>query len=181
VECSLDDARLTLAGLFFEAHSGLTATLERRLETECGLSIQWFEVLLRLARSSEQRLRMQELVAQVTLTPSGLTRVVDRLEEAGLVRREACDSDRRGAYAVLTAKGQRRIETAVPIHLEHLESSFTGLLSDGERANLESALRKLRDALHPCGEAARMQGDRSGTGAEVGTELGSELAAERRQ
>jgi DNA-binding MarR family transcriptional regulator len=159
VDCSFDDARLTLAGLFFEAHAGLTATLEQRLETECGLSIQWFEVLLRLARSSEQRLRMQELVAQVTLTPSGLTRVIDRLEEAGLVRREACPSDRRGAYAVLTTKGKRSIETAVPIHLEHLESTFTGLLSDSERANLESALRTLRDALHPCGETARMQGN----------------------
>jgi MarR family 2-MHQ and catechol resistance regulon transcriptional repressor len=179
VECSLDDARLTLAGLFFEAHAGLTATLERHLETECGLSIQWFEVLLRLARSSEQRLRMQELVAQVTLTPSGLTRVVDRLEEAGLVRREACPSDRRGSYAVLTPKGKRTIEAAVPVHLVHLESSFTGLLTDVERTNLEAALRKLRDALHPCGEAARMQGDHSGTGAEIGTEVGAELAAER--
>jgi DNA-binding MarR family transcriptional regulator len=153
--------------LFFEAHAGLTATLERRLESECGLSIQWFEVLLRLARSSEQRLRMQELVAQVTLTPSGLTRVVDRLEEAGLVRRESCPSDRRGAYAVLTPKGHRRIDSAVPIHLDHLEASFTGLLTDTELADLEIALRKLRDALHPCGEAARMQGDRSATGAEV--------------
>jgi DNA-binding MarR family transcriptional regulator len=179
VECSLDDARLTLAGLFFEAHAGLAATLERRLETECGLSIQWFEVLLRLARSPGQRLRMQELVAQVTLTPSGLTRVVDRLDESGLVRREACASDRRGSYAVLTAKGKRTIETAVPIHLDHLESSFTGLLTDSERTKLEAVLRKLRDALHPGGEATRMQGDRSGAGAEVGTEVGAELPAER--
>ena len=178
MDSPLHDDRLTLSGLFFEAHSGLCRTLERRLETECGLSIQWFEVLLRLERSSERRLRMQELVAQVTLTPSGLTRVVDRLEEAGLVRRESCPSDRRGAYAVLTPKGKRRIDAALPVHLEHLESSFTGLLTDSERTSLEATLRKLRDAVHPCGEAARAQGDRSATGtAEVG--VGAELAAER--
>ena len=107
MECSLVDARLTLAGLFFETHAGLTATLERRLEAECGLSVQWFEVLLRVARSPEQRLRMQELVAQVTLTSSGLTRVVDRLEEAGLLKRESCPSDRRGLYATLAASLRR--------------------------------------------------------------------------
>jgi len=152
VECSLDDERLTLAGLFFEAHAGLTRELGRRLESECGLSVQWFEVLVRLARSPEQRLRMQELVAQVTLTPSGLTRAVDRLVEEGLVRREACASDRRGAFAVLTPKGKRRIDAALPVHLDHLESAFTGVLDTRERDELEVVLRKLRDALHPCGD-----------------------------
>jgi DNA-binding MarR family transcriptional regulator len=176
VECSLHDARLTLAGLFFETHAGLVAALERRLEAECGLSIQWFEVLLRLARSPEQRLRMQELVAQVTLTPSGLTRVVDRLEEAGLARRDSCPADRRGFYAVLTAKGKRRIEAAVPVHLEHLDSSFTGLLTAPERTDLESTLRKLRDVLHPGGEATRMQHEDSAAGAEG---VGPEVTAER--
>lgn len=166
MECSLHDDRLTLAGLFFEAHSGLVRVLERQLEAECGLSVQWFEVLLRLARSPERRLRMQELVAQVTLTPSGLTRVVDRLEDAGLVRRETCPTDRRGAFAVLTAKGQRRIEAAVPVHLEHLNAAFIEVLSEDERTALEASMRKLRDALHPCAGAARVQGDGSVPGAE---------------
>src|SRR3954451_19386664 len=88
MECPLHDDRLTLAGLFFESQAGLAATLERRLETECGLTNQWFEVLLRLARSPEGRLRMSDLTAQVTLTPSGLTRAVDRLEAARLVAPE---------------------------------------------------------------------------------------------
>jgi MarR family 2-MHQ and catechol resistance regulon transcriptional repressor len=150
MDCPLHDERLTLAGLFFEAHAGLTAVLERRLEAECGLTVQWFEVLLRLARSPEGRLRMSDLTAQVTLTPSGLTRVVDRLEAAGLVVREACPTDRRGFNAVLTKKGKARIETAVPIHLGHLDELFTGVLDAEERAQLEHALRKVRDRLNPC-------------------------------
>jgi MarR family 2-MHQ and catechol resistance regulon transcriptional repressor len=153
MECPLHDERLTLAGLFFEAHAGLGAELDRRLEAECGLSSQWFEVMLRLARSPDHRLRMTDLAGQVTLTPSGLTRVVDRLEAEGFVRRESCKSDRRGSNAVLTSKGIKRIETAVPKHLEHLEELFTGILDGGERAALEGALRKVRDVLNPCATA----------------------------
>src|SRR4051794_15803400 len=140
MECPLHDERLTLAGLFFEAHAGLTSELERRLDAECGLTSQWFEVLLRLARSPEQRLRMSDLTAQVTLTPSGLTRVVDRLEAAGLVRREACATDRRGYNAVLTPEGEARLEKAVPLHIAQLDELFTGVLDAKERTQLEHAL-----------------------------------------
>lgn len=153
MECPLHDDRLTLAGLFFEAHAGVESALQRRLESECGLSVQWFEVLLRLARSDQHRLRMSDLAAQVTLTPSGLTRVVDRLEAEGYVKRVTCPSDRRGANASLTAKGLRKIQSAVPKHLEHVEEVITGILSAEETEGLERALRKVRDALHPCATA----------------------------
>jgi DNA-binding MarR family transcriptional regulator len=153
MDCSLDDDRLTLAGLFFETHAGLVAELGRHLEAESGLTGQWFEVLLRLARSPDGRLRMSDLARQVIMTPSGLTRAVDRMEEAGLVRREACSSDRRVFYAVLTAKGRRRIEGAVPRHVEHVDECFTAHLDAKERAGLESSLRKLRAALRPESDA----------------------------
>src|SRR4029078_2720767 len=72
---ALDDERLTTAGLFFEGHDGLTAALGRRFGADCGaFSIQSPEVLLRLARSPGQRLRMSDLAAQVAMSPSGLTR-----------------------------------------------------------------------------------------------------------
>lgn len=153
MECPLHDERLTLAGLLFEANAGLTAELERRLEVDCGLTVQWFEVMLRLARSPDHRLRMSDLAAQVTLTPSGLTRAIDRLEAEGYVKREHCPSDRRGLNAVLTAKGLKRVETAVPKHIDHLDELFTGILSASERGALETALRKVRDALNPCATA----------------------------
>ena len=153
MDCSLDDDRLTLAGLFFETHAGLVAELGRHLEAESGLTNQWFEVLLRLARSPEGRLRMSDLARQVVITPSGLTRAVDRMEAAGLVKREACPSDRRVAYASLTPKGRRRIEAALPSHLEHIDECFTAHLDAEDLAALEASLRKMRAALRPESEA----------------------------
>ena len=79
----LDDPRLTLAGLFFETHDGLTAHLSRRLEADFGMTHQTFEVLLRLARSPEQRLRLSDLAAQVTMSASGLSRAADRHAPGG--------------------------------------------------------------------------------------------------
>lgn len=145
----LDDERLTLAGLFFEAHAGLSVVLERRLDAECGLTISSFEVLLRLARSDQTRLRMSDLASQVTLSASGLTRAVDRLVEHRLVRRESCPTDGRVWYATLTPKGQKRIEAAARVHLTHLDEVFTGLLDHNQRAALACALRILRDELNP--------------------------------
>lgn len=145
----LDDDRLTMLGLFLEAHAALTRELERRMERDAGISVQWFEVLVRLARTPGGRLRMSDLSAQTTLTPSGLTRAIDRLEEAGLVRRELCPSDRRGSFAALTAKGRRRIDAAVPIHLRHLDELLGGALTPADEAVLADLLRRLRDTVNP--------------------------------
>ena len=144
----IDDERLTAADLFFETHAGLSRALERSL-AETGLSAQWFEVLLRLARTPGGRLRMCDLAAQVSMSPSGLTRAVDRLEAEGLVRREVCADDRRGAFAALTDNGRARIDRALPAHLEQLERSYTGVLTPAELAQLTAVLRKLREHVHP--------------------------------
>lgn len=148
---TLDDDRLTLLGLFFEASHGLEREVGRRLAQETGLSSQWFEVLIRLGRSPDQRLRMSDLAAQVTLTASGLTRVVDRLEAAGYVRRESCPTDRRGSFAVLTPAGLRVAQAAVPSHVEQIDAIFGAVLDDQEREQLEHLLRLVRDALYPEG------------------------------
>ena len=148
---TLDDRRLTLMGLFFEAHHGLEREVGRRLGEQTGLSPQWFEVLLRLARSPEHRLRMSDLAAQVTLTASGLTRVVDRLEEAGYVERQSCPTDRRGSFAVLTPRGLSTVREAIPSHVEQIDAIFGSVLDEGEQAQLEQLLRRVRDALYPEG------------------------------
>jgi MarR family 2-MHQ and catechol resistance regulon transcriptional repressor len=145
----LDDERLTAAGLLFEAHAGLSAALERRLADDCNLSTQWFELLLRLARSPGHRLRMCELANQVALSPSGLTRAVDRLEAAHLVSREQCPEDRRVSYASLTDAGLARIEAALPAHLEHLDEYFVGVLTPEELQQLSATMRKVRDHVNP--------------------------------
>lgn len=143
-----NDDRITAFGLFAEAYTGLVARFTHQL-AEHQLSLIEFEVMIRLARSPEQHLRMTHLASQVSLTTSGLTRVVDRLERSGLVRREACPEDRRGAWAVLTRAGLARLTEALPGHLALLERHFTGRFSTSERELLVGRLREIRDEVHP--------------------------------
>lgn len=152
-----DDERITAFGLFAEAYTGLVARFSGQLSGH-GLSLVEFEVLVRLARSPEQRLRMTHLAGQVALTTSGITRVVDRLERAGLVRREACPSDRRGAWAVVTPAGVRRLTAALPGHLELLERHFSGRFTPDELATFTERLRTIRDDVHPAARPEETSG-----------------------
>ena len=92
---------------------------------------------------------MSDLAAQVELSTSGVTRLVDRLEAARLVERAACPTDRRGAYAVVTNVGMERLEQAVPGHIDVIDAWFTGLLSTAEVRSMKRSLRKIRDAVRP--------------------------------
>jgi MarR family transcriptional regulator, 2-MHQ and catechol-resistance regulon repressor len=142
----LTDDRITLAGLLMEAAAALTCRTVPTLEAH-GLAPQWFEALLRLARSPEGRLRMSDLAGAMTsISPSGLTRLVDRLEAEGLVRREQCPTDRRSAYAVITEAGSERVLEVLPAHLEDLDRSYVSLFNDREARQLERLLRRIRDA-----------------------------------
>jgi MarR family transcriptional regulator, 2-MHQ and catechol-resistance regulon repressor len=123
--------------------------LERRLWEERGLHLQWFVLMLRLARSPDHRLRMSDLADQTGLTPSGLTRAIDRLTEAEFVERVACPEDRRGAYAALTPRGLRTVTDALVPHLRHLDESFVDLLSPDEQQQFAAMLRKIRDHVNP--------------------------------
>ena len=143
-----DDPRLTAMGLLAEVNVGLGALLSPQL-AQHGLSTVEFEVLVRLGRSPGGRLRMSDLAAQTSLSTSGVTRVVDRLERDGLVHRETCPSDRRGFFAVLTPAGSQRLTDVLPGHLSLLERWFTGLLDDASLSALTDALRVVRDAVRP--------------------------------
>lgn len=143
-----DDERLTTVGLLFESAAGLRRVFERRLEAERSLSNQSFDVLIRLARTPGSELRMSELAAQSSLTPSGLTRSVDRLQQQGLVARRTCPEDRRGAFAVLTPAGRELMDRAIPDHIDHVNQVLADLFSTEEEATLSSLLRRLRDHLY---------------------------------
>lgn len=140
------DPRITAFGLLLEAHASVLAAVSRDLETDSGLPVSWFEVLVRVSRSPDQRLRMSELATQVLLSTSGLTRLVDRLDDAGLIRREACPSDRRGAFAVLTEEGRQTLEKAMPAHLESLGRHLVDPLGPEGMASFEGLMRTLRDS-----------------------------------
>lgn len=144
---------LTTVGLLVEAHAGLTAAADRRLQEAGHVAGQPFEILLRLLRSPGHRLRMSDLAAQTTLTASGLTRAVDRLEASGLVARTACESDRRVSYAELTGAGEAEIRAALPIHVAHLAEIFEDF-DPGACAELDGLLRRLRNTLNPAAASA---------------------------
>jgi MarR family transcriptional regulator, 2-MHQ and catechol-resistance regulon repressor len=141
--------RITLVGLVFEAASGLHRAVGPPIERQCDLAGQDFEILIRLARTPGGRLRMSDLAAQTALTPSGLTRAIDRLSDAGLVSRQACPEDRRGAFAALTVSGEERMRQALDIHRTQLAELLDGALDPDEELALVAALRKLRDRVNP--------------------------------
>ncbi|AYF30765.1 MULTISPECIES: MarR family winged helix-turn-helix transcriptional regulator [Micromonospora] len=143
-----DDPRITAVGLLVEAHAGLAARFAAQFE-EHGLSPVEFEVLTRLARSPNNQLRMTDLAAQTSLSTSGVTRVVDRMERDGLICRRACPSDRRSSFAVVTTAGLSRLDDVLPGHLRIIEQWFTSQLDPAQLDGLLDGLRRVRDAVHP--------------------------------
>ncbi|WP_425440207.1 MarR family winged helix-turn-helix transcriptional regulator [Pseudosporangium ferrugineum] len=135
-----------------EAYTGLTNRFAAQFEQH-RLSPVEFEVLMRLARSPNNRLRMTDLAGQTSLSTSGVTRVVDRMDREGLIRREACASDRRSSYAVITPAGIQRLEEILPGHLDLMQRWFIGQLSPQQLDQLMESLRLIRDAVNPCATA----------------------------
>jgi DNA-binding MarR family transcriptional regulator len=148
IEERLADPRLTALGLLFEVAGSLSAKLAAQT-AQHGLASAEFEVLLRLARTPGQAMRMTDLAAQTLLTTSGITRVVDRLERDQLVERRACPTDRRGAFAAITAQGLARLDEALPEHLELAEKWLTGRLPATDLDTMLRHLRTIRDGVRP--------------------------------
>jgi DNA-binding MarR family transcriptional regulator len=145
----LDERRLKVWQSFLRAHAGLVNTLDNELESERGLPLAWYGVLLGLEQATERKMRMQELAGMALLSFSGLTRLVDRMEEAGMVKRLPCKQDRRGSYATITAEGRRALRRAAPVHLRGIQEHFAKHLTNDEVSALEKALAKVIDASAP--------------------------------
>ena len=128
---------------FLRTHARVTRALDAQLIAEQGISLSSYEVLLFLADASGGRMRMSELADGVLLSRSGLTRLVDRLEADGLVRREECDTDARGLDAVITPQGRRRFARARRTHLSGVRQSFLEQLSDAEQRELAELWERL--------------------------------------
>lgn len=137
---SLGETELRAWQALLHAHHDLTRRLDAELREEHGISLGDYDVLLRLGRAPGRRLRMSDLAERVLLSPSGLTRVVDRLERDGLVGRDRFDADARVMLARLTDRGRQVLRGAAGTHLRGIREHFTGLLSDGQLRNVASAL-----------------------------------------
>lgn len=140
---AVDDRLITTFGRLVEAHSHLGKQLGRSLEQQSGISHPWFEVLLRIGRADEDQISMGALAQQIALTSGGVTKLVDRMIEAGLVRRVPCPTDRRVSFAALTAAGRDKLEQASVVHTADLRSVF-GDFTPGELRTLDTLLDRLR-------------------------------------
>lgn len=135
---------------FLRVHSALVKALDAELEAQHGLPLSSYEVLLYLAKAPQRRLRMAELADRVLLSRSGMTRLVDRLVREGLIKRDACADDKRGAFAVLTDEGAALLARARPDHLRAVRERFLAHFSEDELGQLARYWGRLVD-LSPSG------------------------------
>ncbi|MCU1461141.1 MAG: regulatory protein MarR [Acidimicrobiales bacterium] len=147
-----EDARIEVWRRFLVAHAALVDVLERELQEEHGLPLAWYDVLVQL-NTTRGRRRMSELAESVLISRSGLTRLIDRMEAAGLVAREQSRNDRRGSEAVLTADGLAALREAAPTHLRGVEEHFSRHLTVAEAKAIGAGLGKVIDASSRAGQA----------------------------
>jgi DNA-binding MarR family transcriptional regulator len=137
----LSESEMEAWQALLHTHEQVTRKLDAELRAEHGLGLSDYDVLLRLARAPERSLRMTELAQRVMFSPSGLTRVVDRLVGDGLVARRRDSADARVVLAELTGQGRDLLRRAAQTHLRGIRQHFTGRLSQAQLRNVASALQ----------------------------------------
>ena len=140
--------RLRAWRLFFESALALLDVLDAELEHAVGISQRWYDVLVHL-EESPQGIPMNELAERILYSKSGFTRVIDRMEEAGLVRRVRPDNDRRTILIVLTDKGSEMMERARRHHRDGIQRHFAQHLTETDVKALIRALEKVSAHARP--------------------------------
>jgi DNA-binding MarR family transcriptional regulator len=164
----LDELEMAAWHSMLRAHASVVRRLEAELLAEQGLSLPAYEVLSHLSDMPDRSLRMTELSAAALLSPSGVTRLVDKLQREGLVRRRRCAADARVIYCELTEAGFDRLVAAYPTHLRGVRQHMIDKLDRDDLIGVASSMGKLADAT-ACSEAAEA--------AEVDAELEQECEA----
>ncbi|MFF8287740.1 MarR family winged helix-turn-helix transcriptional regulator [Streptomyces sp. NPDC016309] len=131
---------------YLDVNRLLTYQLEKDLQP-FGLTINDYEILVNLSEAPDHRLRMSDLAAATLQSKSRLSHQITRMENAGLVRRENCESDRRGLYAVLTEQGMDTMRNVAPHHVDSVRRHFIDLLSPEALADLRKALTPIAEQL----------------------------------
>ena len=137
----LTDDQLAAWSGFLMGHAQIVRALDAELEREHGLPLSSYDVLIQLSLVPDRRLRMFELADAIVLSRSGLTRLVDRLERAGLVERERGEADPRQMYARLTDRGLEVLAAATPTHVAGIKERFLERLSDEQTKQLAAIWR----------------------------------------
>jgi DNA-binding MarR family transcriptional regulator len=133
-------------------HSSAIRAINAQLVADHGLTINDYEALLYLAQAEDGRMRRVDLAERLILTASGVTRLLDGLEQEGLVDRAACASDRRVTYAVLTEAGRAKLEEAAESHVADIRAFFEARFSTEELDQLAALLGRLPGVAEAVGD-----------------------------
>lgn len=137
------DPRLAPWRAFLLAHTRVFRRLDEELRAEHDLTIGEYDALLTIAQAPQRRIRMRQLADQVILSKSGVTRLIDRLVDDGLVERSACLADARGAEAVLTERGLTRLRAASKTHLRGIHEHFLATLDSDDLDVIERTMSSI--------------------------------------
>ena len=139
--------------LFVTAHAALVECMEADLAAAGLPELAWYDVLWAIERAPGQKLRLHELAHELVFSRSNLTRLVDRIEDAGLVKRARAADDRRGYYAVITPAGLALRKKMWRVYATAIERYFDRHLTQAENAALRTVLRRVLDAARETGSA----------------------------
>ena len=138
---TLSDSEMDAWQALLHAHHKITSMLDAELRESHHLTWAEYDVLLRLAKATGRTLTMTELARRIMISPSGLTRVVDGLEERGFVKRSRSKDDARVVSASLTDAGRDKVRRAAQTHLRGIREHFTGHLSAAQLREVAAALQ----------------------------------------
>jgi DNA-binding MarR family transcriptional regulator len=138
-----DDDGLAAWASLLRCRAALVGRLEAQLQAERGMSLAWYDVLLVLNSAAGRRLRMSALGERVVVSRTRVSRIVDEMVVAGLVRREVDPSDRRSWFAILTPDGRAALRRAAPVYLRGISTDFSQHLRAEEKRVIRDALERV--------------------------------------
>jgi DNA-binding MarR family transcriptional regulator len=128
---------------FLRSHAQVSSCIESDLQDRVGFPLTWYDVLFHLSEAPKSKLRLQDLADKLLFSRSGLTRLIDRIEQAGFVVREPDPHDRRGVSAVLTTAGRKALRRAAPTHTKGVDRYFLGALTGADKKALQALFAKI--------------------------------------
>jgi DNA-binding MarR family transcriptional regulator len=132
---------------FFVTSAMLMERIESALKAAGVPPLAWYDLLWILENAEGGRMRMHDLAARVVLSRYNITRLADRMESEGLIKRERCEEDRRGAYCVLTSQGRALRRRMLPVYKAEIDACFGAHLTLEEARALAAMLEKVQKSL----------------------------------
>jgi DNA-binding MarR family transcriptional regulator len=133
-------------GALTRTHAAIVGRLQEALAASNFPPLPWYEVLSTVAEAPEQRLKMGDLAEALVITRGGLTKLVDRLVNAGLLERTFCETDRRVSYATLLPAGNDLLDEMRPVVVAELKTAFAANLTDRQADELRGMLERVRSS-----------------------------------